>query len=60
IMATRTLESRKDRLMTMLIIPFMSCSARLPVYVLLISAFFPSNQGLVLFSIYLIGILIAI
>ena len=59
-MATRTLESRKDRLMTMLIIPFMSCSARLPVYVLLISAFFPSNQGLVLFSIYLIGILIAI
>ena len=44
----------------MLIIPFMSCSARLPVYVLLISAFFPSNQGLVLFSIYLIGILIAI
>ena len=60
IMATRTLESRKDRLMTMLIIPFMSCSARLPVYVLLISAFFPSNQGLVLFSIYLIGILIAV
>lgn len=40
IMATRTLESRKDRVMTMLIIPFMSCSARLPVYVLLISAFF--------------------
>ena len=60
IMATRTLESRKDRVMTMLIIPFMSCSARLPVYVLLISAFFPHNQGLVLFSIYLIGILIAV
>ena len=40
IMATRTLESRKDRILTMLIIPFMSCSARLPVYVLLISAFF--------------------
>ncbi len=60
ILATRTLESRKDRMLTMLIIPFMSCSARLPVYVLLISAFFPHNKGLVLLSIYLIGILIAI
>lgn len=60
VMATRTLESKKDRLMTMLIAPFMSCSARLPVYVLIISAFFPSNQGLVLFSIYLIGILMAV
>jgi ferrous iron transport protein B len=60
VMATRTLENRKDRLMTMLIAPFMSCSARLPVYVLIISAFFPRNQGLVLFSIYLIGIVIAI
>lgn len=60
IMATRTLESRKDRILTMLIIPFMSCSARLPVYVLLISAFFPKNQGLVLLSVYLFGILIAI
>jgi ferrous iron transport protein B len=60
IMATRTLESRKDRLLTMMIIPFMSCSARLPVYVLLISAFFPQKQGLVLLSIYLIGVLIAI
>lgn len=60
IMATRTLESRKDRVLTMLIIPFMSCSARLPVYVLLISAFFPIGQGLVLMSIYLAGILVAI
>jgi ferrous iron transport protein B len=60
IMATRTLESRKDRLLTMLIIPFMSCSARLPVYVLLISAFFPEKQGLVLLSIYLIGIALAV
>ncbi|WP_298063988.1 ferrous iron transport protein B [uncultured Rikenella sp.] len=60
IMATRTLESRKDRILTMLIVPFMSCSARLPVYVLLISAFFPRGQGLVLMSIYLIGILVAI
>ncbi len=60
IMATRTLESRKDRLLTMLITPFMSCSARLPVYVLLISAFFPRGQGLVLMSIYVVGIGMAI
>lgn len=60
IMATRTLESRRDRIMTMLITPFMSCSARLPVYILMVSAFFPVNQGLVLLSVYLIGILIAI
>jgi len=58
IMATRTLQSRKDRVLTMLIIPFMSCSARLPVYVLLISAFFAQYRGLVLFSIYLTGIVI--
>lgn len=60
IMATRTLESRKDRILTMLILPFMSCSARLPVYVLLISAFFPTGQGLVLMSIYVIGIGVAV
>ncbi len=60
IMATRTLDNRKDRILTMLITPFMSCSARLPVYVLLISAIFPAHQGLVLFSIYLIGVLLAI
>jgi len=60
IMATRTLESRKDRILTMMIIPFMSCSARLPVYVLLISAFFPENQGLVLFGLYVMGILIGV
>lgn len=60
IMATRTLENRKDRLLTMMMIPFMSCSARLPVYVLLISAFFLKNQGLVLISIYLIGIMLSI
>lgn len=60
IMATRTLENKKDRLLTMMIIPFMSCSARLPIYVLLISAFFHKSQGLVLVSIYLIGIIIAI
>lgn len=60
IMATRTLENRKDRILTMLIIPFMSCSARLPVYVLLISAFFPAKQGLVLLSIYIAGIVLSV
>ena len=60
IMATRTIENKNDRLLTMLITPFMSCSARLPVYVLLISAFFPKNQGIVMFSIYLIGIVLAV
>lgn len=60
VMATRTLESRRDRVMTMLITPFMSCSARLPVYILLVSAFFPVYQGLVLLSIYLIGIALGI
>ncbi|MDR3297325.1 MAG: ferrous iron transport protein B [Prevotellaceae bacterium] len=60
VMATRTLENRKDRLITMFITPFMSCSARLPVYVLLVSAFFPAYQGLVLLSVYLVGIAIAV
>jgi len=60
IMATRTLENKKDRILTMLITPFMSCSARLPVYVLIISAVFPQNQGLVLFGIYFTGILLAV
>ncbi|WP_163709316.1 ferrous iron transport protein B [Mangrovibacterium lignilyticum] len=60
VMATRTLDNKNDRLLTMLIIPFMSCSARLPVYVLLISAFFVSNQGAILFLIYFIGIALAV
>jgi ferrous iron transport protein B len=59
IMATRTIENRQNRLITMLINPFMSCSARLPVYVLIITAFFPDHPGTVLFSIYIIGILTA-
>ena len=58
-MATRTLRSPGDRLLTMMIIPFMSCSARLPVYVLFISAFFPNNPGLVLGGIYFMGIFLA-
>lgn len=59
IMATRTIESRNDRLVTMMIIPFMSCSARYPVYILLISAFFVSFKGTILFGLYLIGIILA-
>lgn len=59
IMATRTIENKNDRLVTMLIIPFMSCSARYPVYVLIISAFFPFYQGTILFGIYLFGIMLA-
>ncbi|MCX6273268.1 MAG: ferrous iron transport protein B [Bacteroidetes bacterium] len=60
IMSTRIIESRRDRLLTMLINPFMSCSARLPVYILFISAFFTSYQGTILFLIYMTGILLAI
>jgi len=60
LMATRTLENRNDRILTMLITPFMSCSARLPVYILIIGTFFPENSSLVLFAIYLLGILLAI
>lgn len=59
IMATRTIEGRNDRLVTMLINPFMSCSARLPVYVLIISAFFPQHPGTMLFLVYSIGIAMA-
>jgi ferrous iron transport protein B len=60
IMATRIIESRRDRLITMLITPFMSCSARLPVYILFISAFFAKNQGSVLFILYILGVFFAI
>ena len=60
IMATRIIESRRDRLITMLITPFMSCSARLPVYILFISAFFAKNQGTVLFLLYVLGVILAI
>ncbi|MGE4539891.1 MAG: ferrous iron transport protein B [Bacteroidales bacterium] len=59
IMATRTIENRSDRMVTMMIIPFMSCSARYPVYILIISAFFDSFRGTILFGIYLLGILFA-
>jgi len=59
IMSTRTLENPKDRLLTMLIVPLMSCSARLPVYVLLISAFFNTHQALIMLGIYAFGIFLA-
>ncbi|KAF0129637.1 MAG: ferrous iron transport protein B [Bacteroidetes bacterium] len=59
IMATRTIENKSDRLITMMIIPFMSCSARYPVYILIISAFFSNYQGTLLFGIYLLGIAFA-
>ncbi|MBE0640516.1 MAG: ferrous iron transport protein B, partial [Bacteroidales bacterium] len=60
IMSTRIIESRRDRLITMLITPFMSCSARLPVFVLFISAFFVKYQASILFGLYGLGVLIAI
>jgi len=60
IMGTRILESRRDRILTVLINPFMSCSARLPVYVLVGGAFFPENAATVIFSMYVLGIVMAI
>jgi ferrous iron transport protein B len=69
IMATRVIENRRDRLATILIAPLMSCSARLPVYVILIGAFVPAQhylgglvglQGLVLFAMYLVGAIVAV
>ncbi|KKK49443.1 hypothetical protein LCGC14_3135020, partial [marine sediment metagenome] len=73
VLATRTLESRRDRLTTMLVLPLFSCSARLPIYVLILGAFFPrrkvfslfgiadvTNQALLLMTMYLIGIVLAV
>jgi ferrous iron transport protein B len=59
IAATRTLESKQDRIITILINPLVSCSARLPVYILLAGTFFPNHAGNVIFSIYLLGIVLA-
>lgn len=59
ILATRSMRSRGDRILTMLIIPFMSCSARLPVYILIISAFFQKHEALILIGIYAVGIVFA-
>ena len=60
IMATRTIESRKSRIITMLIIPLMSCAGRMPVYVLIAGAFFPRHAGLVLLGMYALGIILAV
>lgn len=60
IMASRIIESRKSRLVTILINPLISCSARLPIYLVMIGAFFPSKASLVLLSIYVTGILLAV
>lgn len=60
VLAARTLENPRDRILTILTVPFISCSARLPVYMLLVAAFFPHHQALILLSIYLIGLVFAI
>ena len=60
VMAARTLENERSKKLTMLLTPFMSCSARLPVYTLFISVFFTANQGLILFAVYIIGVLVAL
>ena len=60
ILSTRTIESRNSRMITMLIVPFMSCSARLPVYLLFAGTFFSRYAGLVLLGLYMTGILIAV
>lgn len=60
IMAARSIEDRRDRTLTMLMIPFMSCSARLPVYMLFVSAFFARQKALVMLSLYLAGIVLSI
>ena len=60
VMATRTIESHKSRIITMLIIPLMSCAGRMPVYILLAGAFFPRHAGLVLWGLYALGIALAV
>ncbi len=60
IMAARTIESRSSRIITILINPFISCSARLPVYLLLVGIFFPSHAGTVLMGLYLLGMVVAV
>ena len=60
IMATRTIESRRDRLTTMLVLPLMSCGARLPIYILIVAAFFREGRGPVVWLMYMIGIVLAV
>jgi len=58
--ATRTLERRRDRVLTGLLVPFMSCGARLPVYVLMAAVFFPRSRGTAVFAMYILGIVVAV
>ncbi|XZL82988.1 ferrous iron transport protein B [Clostridium perfringens] len=60
IMSTRILENKKDRMIAILINPFISCGARMPIYAVFVEAFFPTHQGLVLFSLYVLGIIVAL
>ena len=60
VMSTRTLENKRDRMIAILINPFMSCGAKLPIYLVFIAAFFPKKGGLILFILYFIGILVAL
>ena len=60
VMATRTLPSERDRKMTIMLTPFMSCSAKLPIYGFFIATFFPGKGGLVMVSLYFLGILVGI
>ena len=60
VMATRTLPSRRDRMMTILLTPFMSCSAKIPIYGFFVSAFFPGKGGLIMTGLYVLGVIIAI
>ena len=60
VMATRTMENEGDRMLAMMLVPFMSCTARLPIYGIFIAAFFTENQGLMLVLIYVLGIIVAL
>ena len=60
IMATRTLENQNDRMLAMMLEPFMSCTARLPIYAIFIAAFFKEHNGIILLSIYILGIIVAL
>lgn len=60
VIASRTLESEKDRILTILITPFMSCSAKLPIYIVLAGAFFSAKAGTVIFAVYLVGVIVSL
>ena len=60
VMATRTMENEGDRMLAMMLVPFMSCTARLPIYAIFIAAFFEANNGAILLSIYILGIVVAL